>query len=156
MPHDGEGGFEARGQCLVHVSLYIGQKVIINVDVVLGQYAVACGVEHTLMPSAWPGTNYSLAAGGGHASDQRSFWRSQSCLATRSGRKKYATASAAMATLNGSQELAEATLPNTPALAAKKIGPTMKPKAPTRSGNILGKRKQDEISRNAKNMSSLG
>ena len=32
-----------------------------------------------------------------------------------------------MATQNGSQELAEATLPDTPALAAKKIGPTMKP-----------------------------
>ena len=53
MPHDGEGGFEARCQCLVHVSLYFGQKVIVDVDVVLGWYAAACGVEHTLVPSAW-------------------------------------------------------------------------------------------------------
>jgi hypothetical protein len=49
----------------VHVSLYIGQKVIVDVDVVLGRYAVACGVEHTLMPSAWSSVNYSRAAGGG-------------------------------------------------------------------------------------------
>ena len=65
MPHDGEGGFEARGQCLVHVSLYIGQKVIVDVDVVLGRYAAACGIEHTLMPIAWLSANYSHAAGGG-------------------------------------------------------------------------------------------
>jgi hypothetical protein len=65
VPHDGEGGFEARGQCLVHVSLYIGQKVILNVDIVLGRYAAACGVKHTLMLGAWSGANYGHAAGGG-------------------------------------------------------------------------------------------
>jgi hypothetical protein len=49
----------------VHVSLYIGQKVIVNVDVVLGRYAAACGVKHTLLPGAWSGANYGHAAGGG-------------------------------------------------------------------------------------------
>ncbi len=65
MPHDGEGGFEARGQCLAHVSLYVGQKVVVDVDVVLGRYTVACGVEHTFVPSERSSANYSRAAEGG-------------------------------------------------------------------------------------------
>ena len=65
MPHDSEGGFEARGQRLVHVSLHLGQKVILDVDIVLGRYAAACRVEHTLMPSTWSSANYRCAAGRG-------------------------------------------------------------------------------------------
>jgi hypothetical protein len=46
MPHDGEGSFEARGQSLVHVSLHLGQKIIIDVNIVLGWYAAACSRTH--------------------------------------------------------------------------------------------------------------
>ena len=65
MPHDGEGSFEARGQSLVHVSLHLGKKIIVDVDIMLGGYAAACRVEHTLMPSTWLSANYRYASGRG-------------------------------------------------------------------------------------------
>ena len=61
-----------------------------------------------------------------------------------------------MARRNGSQELAEATLPKTIALGTKNHGPIIKPKAPTRSAKILGKRKQEEMSKKARTISSFG
>ncbi len=150
MPHDSEGGFEARGRRLVHVSLPLGQKVIADVDIVLGRYAAACRVEHTLMPSTWSSARYRCAAGRGTCIRPAEFLKEpimfgyevgEEEICRRKGRGGYLEWFPGACQSYAAKHLRVSRIEN---------WSTMKPKAPTRLGKILGKRKQDEMSKNAK------
>ena len=102
------------------------------------EHAVAC-----TNTTSWLGLS-------SHVAKSKSDW----CLSTRPFQQKYANAKAENSQQNGSHELAEATLPKTIALATKNHGPIMNPNAPTRSAQIRGERKQEEMSINASRISS--